>query len=242
MEIKNISGNVITIIVDYSWNSQYGKGDDIGIATLEWTGSSYKVLKFKTGGMTYKAAERTAAEAQTAATQRRAQERALWNTIKDSNRASDYQVYLQQYPNGTYAALARMRMAEAERRTAEEAKRKAAEETARKEAERKAQQETQTALLTPPPEASVPKSFDGDWVLEIMEPKYMSNGVRVKTTIADSKFSVRFESSTAFSGRISGEIDANSPLTKSALTRFHVTAQHNAAKAVSPSSETMRTN
>ncbi len=101
MEIKNISEKVITIIVDYSWISQYGKGDDIGIATLEWTGSSYQVLKFKTGGMTYKAAERKGAEARTAAAQRQAQERALWDTIKDSNRACDYRVYLQQFPNGT---------------------------------------------------------------------------------------------------------------------------------------------
>ena len=34
---------------------------------------------------------------------------------------------------------------------------------------------------------------------------------------------------------------ANSPLKKALLTGFHSTAKHNATKAVSPSSETMRT-
>ena len=34
---------------------------------------------------------------------------------------------------------------------------------------------------------------------------------------------------------------ANSPLKKASLTGFHATAKHIAAKAVSPSSETMRT-
>ena len=33
----------------------------------------------------------------------------------------------------------------------------------------------------------------------------------------------------------------NSPLKKASLTGFHATAKHIAAKAVSPSSETMRT-
>ena len=33
----------------------------------------------------------------------------------------------------------------------------------------------------------------------------------------------------------------NSPLKKALLTGFHSTAKHNATKAVSPSSETMRT-
>ena len=35
--------------------------------------------------------------------------------------------------------------------------------------------------------------------------------------------------------------DLNSPLKKALLTGFHSTAKHNATKAVSPSSETMRT-
>ena len=36
-------------------------------------------------------------------------------------------------------------------------------------------------------------------------------------------------------------IPLNSPLKKALLTGFHSTAKHNATKAVSPSSETMRT-
>ena len=37
------------------------------------------------------------------------------------------------------------------------------------------------------------------------------------------------------------EFPFNSPLKKALLTGFHSTAKHNATKAVSPSSETMRT-
>ena len=37
------------------------------------------------------------------------------------------------------------------------------------------------------------------------------------------------------------DIRFNSPLKKALLTGFHSTAKHNATKAVSPSSETMRT-
>ena len=37
------------------------------------------------------------------------------------------------------------------------------------------------------------------------------------------------------------ELSLNSPLKKALLTGFHSTAKHNATKAVSPSSETMRT-
>ena len=40
---------------------------------------------------------------------------------------------------------------------------------------------------------------------------------------------------------LSGGIHLNSPLKKALLTGFHSTAKHNATKAVSPSSETMRT-
>ena len=40
---------------------------------------------------------------------------------------------------------------------------------------------------------------------------------------------------------ISGASPLSSPLKKASLTGFHTTAKHIAAKAVSPSSETMRT-
>ena len=74
---------------------------------------------------------------------------AFWESVRDSTNPAAYEAYLQQFPNGDFASLARTRLsaAEAERRAAEEAK--------RKEAERKAQQETQTALLTPPPQTAV---------------------------------------------------------------------------------------
>ena len=44
--------------------------------------------------------------------------RALWEAVEASPSAADYQIYLQQYPNGIYAALAQTRLAEAEREAA----------------------------------------------------------------------------------------------------------------------------
>ena len=40
---------------------------------------------------------------------------------------------------------------------------------------------------------------------------------------------------------VAPKLTLNSPLKKALLTGFHSTAKHNATKAVSPSSETMRT-
>ena len=42
-------------------------------------------------------------------------------------------------------------------------------------------------------------------------------------------------------GTVDPDQSLNSPLKKALLTGFHSTAKHNATKAVSPSSETMRT-
>ena len=42
-------------------------------------------------------------------------------------------------------------------------------------------------------------------------------------------------------GALDGLLSHTSPLKKASLTGFHATAKHIAAKAVSPSSETMRT-
>ncbi len=56
--LNNISGTIATIDVEYvwSWRSRKSrKGTDHGVATIEKTGSTYRVLKFTTGGMTYKA-------------------------------------------------------------------------------------------------------------------------------------------------------------------------------------------
>ncbi|GAB2174698.1 caspase family protein [Dongia sp. agr-C8] len=46
-----------------------------------------------------------------------AAEKAAWDAISTSKQASDYQAYLQQYPQGTYAPLARSRLAELNRAT-----------------------------------------------------------------------------------------------------------------------------
>ena len=125
-------------------------------------------------------AERLAAEA-AAKAENLAAERALWDAVKTNATAADYRAYLAQYPDGLFATLAQIRLAEVERKaTAEaernrkEAERKAAEEARRKEAERKAaekakaergaQQEITTALLVAPPGTG---AFDGEWVGQI---------------------------------------------------------------------------
>lgn len=50
-------------------------------------------------------------------------------------------------------------------------------------------------------------SFDGDWVLEILEPTFISNGVKVNTKIVDNEFSAIY-SAGRWSGEVSGKIDA----------------------------------
>ena len=64
-------------------------------------------------------------------------ELAFWDTIKGSRNPGDYRAYLFQYPDGAFAELARVRIAEAERKEEERkaAVRRAAEEAARVEAE-----------------------------------------------------------------------------------------------------------
>ena len=127
---------------DYqAYLSQYPEGAFAALAKLRLSAS----------GRTAAETEGQTAETQALA-QQQVQERALWDTIKGSTSASDYQVYLQQYPNGTYAALAKARIAEVQR--------KAAEETARKEAERKARTGIETAMLVPPPQTSAPVTED----------------------------------------------------------------------------------
>ncbi len=54
MKMVEIIANIITINIEYSWKSSCSKSNDHGIATLEKTGSSYKVLKLKTNSMNYK--------------------------------------------------------------------------------------------------------------------------------------------------------------------------------------------
>ena len=53
------------------------------------------------------------------------------------------------------------------------------------------------------------------------------------------EFAMAMDDGVPIGARIHG--NPNSPLKKALLTGFHSTAKHNATKAVSPSSETMRT-
>src|SRR4029079_11564314 len=69
----------------------------------------------------------------------------FWRAIKDGNDPDDFELYVQQFPNGIYAALAKRKIAKlrgaAPEETSAEAKkqeRKEAEEAARKEAEARA--------------------------------------------------------------------------------------------------------
>src|SRR4030095_4313085 len=69
----------------------------------------------------------------------------FWRAIKDGNDPDDFELYVQQFPNGIYAALAKRKIAKlrgaAREKPSAEAKkqeRKEAEEAARKEAEARA--------------------------------------------------------------------------------------------------------
>ena len=150
-------------------------------------------------------AARKAAEVRAAAAQRQAQERALWDTIKDSNRAGDYRVYLQQFPGGTYAVLARARMAEAERKAAaaEEAKRNEEERKATEKA--KAAQTFQTAMLAPPR-----SSFDGKWILEIVDLESAATE-RKDVQITNNEINVAYSLGDV-TGNFTGSIDQSGRL------------------------------
>ena len=57
MKILNIQGNIVTVEIEYAWvhywRTTHG-GIDSGVATLKKSGSTYyRVVKFKTGGMSY---------------------------------------------------------------------------------------------------------------------------------------------------------------------------------------------
>ena len=142
------------------------------------------------------AAERRAAEdAARKQAEQRAMERALWEAVAASPSAADYQIYLQQYPDGIYAALAQTRLAEAEeaeRRSAEETKRKVAEEANRKENARVADEkarakdeaaEVETTLVVPTLE-----SFGGSWTA-------YDNGFTIEVKIHGSSLEGRIDHS-----------------------------------------------
>jgi hypothetical protein len=69
------------------------------------------------------------------ATSEKQLELAYWNSIKDGNSTAYFEAYLQQYPNGTFAGLARVRLGEI-KAAGERAKQEA---TAKAEADAKAQ-------------------------------------------------------------------------------------------------------
>ena len=154
--------------------------------------------RLATGEVERKKAEREAAEAQVAAAQRQAHERALWDAIKDSNRVVDYQVYVQQFPNGTYAGLARARIAEAERQAGKEAEPKATEKA-------KTEQAVQTAMLAPPR-----SSFDGKWIFEIVDLESAASQ-RKDVKISGDEFNVPF-SFGGVKGNVAGSIDQSGRL------------------------------
>jgi len=73
----------------------------------------------------------------------------FWRALQNSTDADEFELYLEQFPDGTYAQLARHKIAklrgpqDAARAAAEEKARQEAEEKARREAEQKAAQEAQ---------------------------------------------------------------------------------------------------
>src|SRR5919197_6116563 len=78
----------------------------------------------------------------------------FWRAIKDGNDPDDFELYVQQFPNGIYAALAKRKIAklrgvalEESAAKAKEQERKELEEAARREAEVKAKLEAEKARL-----------------------------------------------------------------------------------------------
>ena len=73
-------------------------------------------------------------------------ERALWSIVADSDSAIDYRAYLDQYPDGTFAALATARLRAAEQRATEE---------------------TKVAALAPEPSVRQTDDLNGTWNVEV---------------------------------------------------------------------------
>lgn len=65
----------------------------------------------------------------------------FWNSVRDSKNADDFKAYLQRYPQGAFAELAKIRIAELERAAADAERRKDAD--VKGEAERKARDEAE---------------------------------------------------------------------------------------------------
>ena len=65
-----------------------------------------------------------------------------------------------------------------------------------------------------------PPSFDGDWIVEIIEPNYMPDGIRVRTKIIDNKFSLEYAAAGGWRGTLSGEISSRGRLAGSGSARM----------------------
>src|SRR5687767_5411518 len=76
----------------------------------------------------------------------------FWRAIKDGNDPDDFELYIQQFPNGIYAALAKRKMAklrgaDAEETSADAAERRETEEASRREAEARAKRSEEKEKL-----------------------------------------------------------------------------------------------
>ena len=100
------------------------------------------------------AGARAEASARTSATGSQEVELEFWRAIKDGNDPDDFELYVQQFPNGIYAALAKRKIAKLKGESPEESSAKAkeqekkeAEEAARREAEAKQKLSEEKAKL-----------------------------------------------------------------------------------------------
>ena len=91
---------------------------------------------------------------------------------------------------------------------------------------------------------------DDDLSRLVSDTRIVRNGQKIRAVIQNASFIGALTARYGGAGKFFGEWPADdyvglltliSPLKKALLTGFHSTAKHNATKAVSPSSETMRT-
>jgi uncharacterized caspase-like protein len=174
-----------TDLADYeAYLAQYPKGTFAELAHL-------RAEKFK---VVQTAAEAEAQRNVAEEAQRKAAELAFWEAIKDGEKPAEYQAYLDKFPDGRFATLARVR-----------AEKKPAPPTT--EVAVLAPHEPPSAAQQAAPLAPQPGSFDGDWVMEIVEQGAGGEWSRVGTKIIDSIFSAFFRGAR-YSGEVLGEVDA----------------------------------
>ncbi len=135
---------------------------------------------------------------------RQASELTFWDAIKDSANAADYEAYVEQYPNGTFATLARNRLAMF------------------KAGEVPATVEQQQASLPDPTEET--PGFDGEWEMVINNEGCTQLGRAGGTIVAaDSKLSGSFRVGMHGTFQIHGTILPSGELAKAYLQgRYYV--------------------